>query len=773
MRFKKMDKILRLKKNIACIIWLFFGVFSSSYAADKPNPNTKQTPFLGVGYQVVETKQFKDSPDFGYHITRVLKDTAADVIGIEAEDIIISFDGQNLTGVSKNKRQQMLKNVIQTKKVGDEFSVTLIRIKTQIKNNGKTIATITNLKQLIDNQTAPSKLNLMIDKQITRLHLMAKLGVRQTLDKQQLPANNVLFPEYENTQTKWTKRIQQAIFDYKLTADYQDLLARYEQDELWDDGFRLNLFRYLHREPIKLTAIIDQRITELEQQLNQAGNTINALSAWIDEKPAAIDLVYPLGKQLKSHQNFISQILNHAKHQQTLAFSALTPMEINYIKTQMPLLLNRFSQSFYIDRPKHKTDKTHNIKLINLAKKINFEALLMSGQYLIALNNEAWLQRLNEALSKQSISFETQAGTVFIGHWGDDKHSKNYALMIDFGGNDIYLANSGTAFDKISMTIDYAGNDTYQHTQPYSQGSAFLGVGLLIDMAGDDTYIANKYAQGFALWGIGLLIDKGGNDTYQAQQLAQGTAFWGLGGVLDLSGDDNYRANLYAQGVGGTKAVGIIFDNSGNDHYFASGKDQSSYGTNGIFKGNSQGLGIGFRGYSSGGVGILLDAKGADKFQAGNFSGGVGYFYGLGILKNSGKEDDIYLSSRYSQGASAHSAIGILIDDGGNDQYHALMPVSQSAAWDIALASLWDKGGNDTYIGSNALSSHNGFSVFIDESGNDRYQHIRGGRINDYHGGVSFGFFIDGGGNDIYPPNYQNNEQTINQKYAIFLDGLY
>ena len=112
-----------------------------------------------------------------------------------------------------------------------------------------------------------------------------------------------------------------------------------------------------------------------------------------------------------------------------------------------------------------------------------------------------------------------------------------------------------------------------------------------------------------------------------------------------------------------------------------------------------------------------------------------------------------------------------MIDDGGNDSYRSLARVSQSAAWDISLATLWDKDGNDHYVGSNAFSSHNGFSLFIDENGVDSYNYITGGEINDYHGGSSFGIFIDAGGQkDNYPSGYENNQTTLKREYGIFLD---
>jgi hypothetical protein len=244
-----------------------------------------------------------------------------------------------------------------------------------------------------------------------------------------------------------------------------------------------------------------------------------------------------------------------------------------------------------------------------------------------------------------------------------------------------------------------------------------------------------------------------------------------MGSLIDKKGNDNYQINLLGQGLGGVKGFASLIDFQGDDKYFATGEKESSYGVSGVFEGTAQGIGIGFRGYSSGGVGLLLDMQGYDEFRAGNFSQGVGYFYGLGVLKNSGQGNDIYRSSRYSQGASAHSAIGLLIDDGGNDKYFSMNGVSQSAAWDLALAGLWDKSGNDIYYGSPAFSSQNGFSFFMDNKGQDTYNTVSGGQTNDYHGGVSFGIFIDDGHTlDIYPKHLQNSTQTIKRNYGLFFD---
>ena len=147
----------------------------------------------------------------------------------------------------------------------------------------------------------------------------------------------------------------------------------------------------------------------------------------------------------------------------------------------------------------------------------------------------------------------------------------------------------------------------------------------------------------------------------------------------------------------------------------------------------------------------------------------------MGIIRNFGAGDDSYTASRYGQGASAHSAAGILIDDGGNDEYNGYHIALQGAAWDLGMAALVDKNGNDKYHGANgfsqAASSHNGMAFFIDDAGIDQYFGDQAqAENNDYHGGSSLSFFIDGGGDhDIYSSGL-NNSVTTHGEYGIRSD---
>jgi len=57
---------------------------------------------------------------------------------------------------------------------------------------------------------------------------------------------------------------------------------------------------------------------------------------------------------------------------------------------------------------------------------------------------------------------------------------------------------------------------------------------------------------------------------------------------------------------------------------------------------------------------VLLDAGGSDKYSAGLFAQGAGYWYGVGLLLDEAGNDS-YEGVWYVQGSAAHFAVGILV----------------------------------------------------------------------------------------------------------------
>src|SRR5207245_1055507 len=199
-----------------------------------------------------------------------------------------------------------------------------------------------------------------------------------------------------------------------------------------------------------------------------------------------------------------------------------------------------------------------------------------------------------------------------------------------------------------------------------------------------------------------------------AAQYAQGAAAWGIALHIDYDGDDTYDARLLSQAVGLPGGAGWLLNGTGNDSYYSKGERPTTYGNAGIFDSFSQAFGVGFRGMQSGGVALLYDGGGKDRYEAGNFSQGGGYYFGIGMLRDSGKENDIYIGSQYNQGFC------LFLDLGGRNHFSYAMP--------------------------------QGFAG-----------------PNDYHGGTSFSLFItaDDKGSS-YSSKMRSSEIRLNGEYGIF-----
>src|SRR6185295_14495988 len=150
--------------------------------------------------------------------------------------------------------------------------------------------------------------------------------------------------------------------------------------------------------------------------------------------------------------------------------------------------------------------------------------------------------------------------------------------------------------------------------------------------------------------------------------------------VDDGKDDDLYTGVRFCQGVGFAGGVGALVEKGGNDRFVCTGRYDSEYGEAGLFSGWGQGVGFGFRGVASGGIGMLYDVRGDDVYEAGNFSQACGYFYGWGILRDDAG-DDRFLGSRYAQGAAAHQAVATFLEGGGDDLYRSVSDVAQGLAW--------------------------------------------------------------------------------------------
>ncbi len=414
----------------------------------------------------------------------------------------------------------------------------------------------------------------------------------------------------------------------------------------------------------------------------------------------------------------------------------------------------------------------------------------------------------------------TPLGWLIVGGAGDDSYdaeedgvlAEEIVLFVEQGGNDSYLIAAGATVSEdhpVAVHVDLGGDDSYgyrelpsagdlegllpsdlagRHTPddywgPYSrshvarQGAGVLGYGMLLDLGGgQDVYRSLRKSQGFATFGVGLLFDDGGDDSYEAENGAQGSAVVGLALLIDKDGDDRYRAFGHAQGFSFVSSFAALIDSYGDDHYempatpvlFHSPQQPGSANAS-----LGQGTAFGWRRdatatHLAGGVALLRDRAGDDRYDGSVFVQGVAYWMGLGILADA-EGDDRYNGLFYSQGASAHFANAVFLEGAGNDHYNADRPAVHSSiglAHDYSVTVFVEDGGDDRYYGTDrsiGASKCHGLSLMVDNGGDDHYQtnHDRSiGWATDYDGsenscGNSFtiptyGFFVDAAGSDTY-----------------------
>ncbi len=359
--------------------------------------------------------------------------------------------------------------------------------------------------------------------------------------------------------------------------------------------------------------------------------------------------------------------------------------------------------------------------------------------------------------------------------------------IIDNGGEHIFKGSIGATTglgNPLSIMIDMGGDDIYLASDSLpAQGAGILGIGLLYDAEGNDFYDGIIYAQGCGFFGVGITFDRNGDDKYEAEYSAQGCGYFGIGLCFDAAGNDSFYVYGDGQGCGGVGGgIGVLADYSGNDFYKAEPSPEmvdlgDYHSEHKINANNSQGFGGGRRGDITdghswaGGMGALIDIGGDDHYLSGNFTLGTAYWFSTGIVYD-GSGDDVYESCYFTQGSGAHFCNSALIDEGGNDK-HELYETAGAAlgfGWDFANAFLINIGGDDSYRAnmiSIGLAERRSNAFLFEIGGNDIYRFKEGALglgavdfVNYYRDlpgtstytvdAKSFGGFVDIGGEDKY-----------------------
>ncbi|MCS7208358.1 MAG: hypothetical protein NZ874_02195 [Fimbriimonadales bacterium] len=546
------------------------------------------------------------------------------------------------------------------------------------------------------------------------------------------------------------------------------------------------------------------------QSLREQADAPNALEKAVSELYAAANAPLPpaVRQLLQRAQRTVPELVQRqaallvytairARRWRDAALHELNSDEQNALFSLLNQPIKEFEATLSGTEP-----STELLRIERALEKVDMARLLVGGHDCVLA-----MQQVIEAFQKADtpaqdalnqpfeVDIETPWGHIRLCGNGSDTHPRQpYLVLIDTGGNDTYYGGGATAVleNAVSFAVDLAGNDRYGDDTDTLQkplveragrgnrtgvafGGATLGYAVLADLRGDDLYRTQAAGLGAARFGVGMLLDLQGNDVYDAYAFAQGAALMGIGALIEREGRDQYLCFYEAQGFGAVKGTGVLLDALGDDTYAAhpTPLDFPSPQTAERNVSMAQGAGYGRRadytdGCSwAGGVGVLIDVQGNDRYTCGVFGQGVGYWGGVGALVDL-QGDDSREGVWYVQGAAAHFAIGYLEDRIGNDRARAEMNMALGAGHDFSIGYCIDFDGNDEYNApSLALggANANGIGVFVDLAGDDSYQAQRNeanfGRANPIGRGtlrersLALGLFLDASGNDSYPPNIE------------------
>jgi len=578
-------------------------------------------------------------------------------------------------------------------------------------------------------------------------------------------------------------------------------------DAVEEDPFRLSIVDSLLADPLRSVDYADKLTLSLERE-SSFRRKLELMASQLDIGPkpplevpeVEVETDTGISEELDKIIDELKERAIKAKYLLAEAFADLSEEEVNYLRTESPLILkedvrDRDKGIFELEEERRENSRRAE-RVFELIEGIKREKIIEAG--IVVLDGIEGIVEKLKTMEFQSIVGKqidpeiasgdiwyyerSPIGDVIVGGTGQTVYRGNFAVIIDFGGDDQYLGNAGGNLEgelPVAICIDLGGDDLYLPSRDGAVGAGSLGVGVLIDRGGDDIYRAKSRGLGSGWIGVGFLVDMKGDDKYLGDTFVQGAGFIGVGFLGDYGGNDVYSAAVYSQGFGFVGGFGYVEEGEGNDFYLVQPKYIDLFRSDlPRFLSMSQGLGLGYRPDYSGGIGIISELSGNDTYVADVFGQGASYWYSIGsIVDRCG--NDTYKAYDYGQGAGIHISIGVLLDCTGDDSYIS-KGVSQGEGHDLGVGYLLDGQGNDTYSAcdlSQGAASHHGIGILMDEDGDDGYL-SKDRETTKGHGRFSYGYgsvgiFLDLGGEDFYSAKGKDNTFWIGTTYGIGIDFPY
>jgi hypothetical protein len=538
------------------------------------------------------------------------------------------------------------------------------------------------------------------------------------------------------------------------------------------DPFRLAVVDTLLASPLAIPQWTSSRLARLQSAEDGGSPVLKELQGLLErsqEIPPRALAPPPSFPEAKSGASFLD-LLNAACRFVTVprerAFSHLSAEEFRILWSEAHRLLeesreDRDKSLFELEREEWETTAWGE-RLLSQMSRLDLHSYLSHGIHVLSRLEEEGPKRAGSWTPADSVvRVEWEGGWAMLGTKGRDIFRGSASLILDPGGDDLYLLDPPESPAPLSVIIDLGGNDTYQGGDRAPYASGFFGIALLLDQEGDDRYQGGSFTLGAGWCGIGYLRDASGFDTYQGDIFVEGAGCCGIGLLQDEAGGDTYAASLESQGFGFVGGAGLLRDREGRDLYAIRPLYTDVLRYQDHVLSLSQGFAYGWRPHWSGGVGILWDEAGHDVYLADIFGQGGSYWFGLGLLADD-TGHDTYTGFQYVQGSGVHLGVGVLRDAEGNDHYQA-KGVSQGCGHDWAPGFLLDERGEDVYVAadlSQGAGSANGFGLLWDGGGSDAYYARDSvstqGYGNPRRGYGSIGLVVDASGRDHFHNRSRN-----------------
>ena len=580
---------------------------------------------------------------------------------------------------------------------------------------------------------------------------------------------------------------EQLIYDVLEKVELDSSSINFLKDWASDTKFKIPIVVDIINNPMKFPELTE----EISDKIESKAGLLDYFGKVIFNQEVRISKDKILKKINKAETindvfDYVEFVWNKAKIHQIETWENLSAEEISMLE-YFALTAHQESQDslqynqYISDNSILEYSETEIEEYIKIFEKINFGSMIICAQTMqagfdiLTKNHKKIYDIVGE--KKEMNLRDTGFGTFVIGTSGTDHYQEDYSFILDIGGDDVYSGNLNANFENpFYWVLDVSGDDKYAGSELNGLFSANFGCGFSTDLDGDDFYTGDDYSFS-SFFGVQISEDFAGDDIYSCGLHSVAASSFGISVLKDFSGNDMYSVTEFGQGFAGTLAAGVLVDFAGNDVYFAGGKYLHKPLAPMDYRSLSQGFGYGMRPDLAGGIGVLYDGEGNDRFDGGVYAQAVAYWYALGILIDK-DGNDFYNAVYYPQGSGIHLAGGFLYDEKGEDSYYSKHGPGQGAGHDYGVGFLVDRAGDDNYSieGGNGLGLTNSVGVFLDVSGNDRYERANDksyGYANKARDSGGIGIFLDIGGEDFYPKgSYANDSLWVSGTLGVGFDTL-